>query len=185
MQNSLSPNIRRRRPRHKATIMASQSYQSSTSTNHRCSVSTSSPESELEKSSTPKTSSSSHPIVHHSPFTLISENFTRTTKYSNKTTRRKAFSLQSSNLSSIIFVIFIYFLIQHQLPGTNAAHTECEFPNHWWGSWFQSRVPDLISITKHNISEKGVCRKHLGDRYLIENRYVLPQRIIIVFLSLF
>ncbi|KAH9388770.1 hypothetical protein TYRP_008116, partial [Tyrophagus putrescentiae] len=46
----------------------------------------------------------------------------------------------------------------------------CKFPEHWSGSWFQKFVPDYIHISRNNISEKGICRKNVGEKYLIENR---------------
>lgn len=47
---------------------------------------------------------------------------------------------------------------------------ECQFPEHWWGNWFQKGVPELIQISKFNISEKGICKRSRDDKYIIENK---------------
>ncbi|UXI17920.1 hypothetical protein NH340_JMT03863 [Sarcoptes scabiei] len=47
---------------------------------------------------------------------------------------------------------------------------DCQFPEHWWGSWFQKGVAETIYISRNNISEKGLCRRINGEKFLIENR---------------
>lgn len=61
-----------------------------------------------------------------------------------------------------IFIHFSCLILQN---------SDCQFPEHWWGSWFQKGVAETIYISRNNISEKGLCRRINGEKFLIENRY--------------
>lgn len=92
--------------------------------------------------------------------------------FSVETPYRRFESKLASNMSMLWRILpHIAIIIAIYIPTlTLQSHTECKFPEHWWGSWFQKGVPDLIHISMFNISEKGTCRRMNGDKYIIENR---------------
>lgn len=51
-----------------------------------------------------------------------------------------------------------------------SATGTCELPTHWRGSWFQSGVRELISITRTEFSSKGVCTQSSGEKFLFKDR---------------
>lgn len=74
-------------------------------------------------------------------------------------------ALSNSGIVSILLDVYLH------KSNTDNSTADCFFPASWSGSWFQKFVPDYIHITRNNISEKGICRKNIGEKYIIENRY--------------
>ncbi|XP_076347422.1 uncharacterized protein LOC143245213 isoform X2 [Tachypleus tridentatus] len=48
--------------------------------------------------------------------------------------------------------------------------TNCQFPTHWTGSWFQKGFRDPVYIKNGSLSSRGVCRKVEGEKFLIESK---------------
>ena len=46
----------------------------------------------------------------------------------------------------------------------------CLFPKSWSGMWFQSGVPQLLTINTTFIDTKGMCVENEGDKFIIEDR---------------
>lgn len=64
----------------------------------------------------------------------------------------------------------LYLCLLLMLTSITPILTECQFPPHWAGSWFQKGVQESIRILNSNISDKGICRESNGEKFLIENR---------------
>ncbi|XP_043239515.1 uncharacterized protein LOC122390532 [Amphibalanus amphitrite] len=47
--------------------------------------------------------------------------------------------------------------------------TECSFPEHWRGTWFQSNVHQEISISDKEVSSKGNCTLASQQKYVVHN----------------
>ncbi|KYM93862.1 hypothetical protein ALC62_15564, partial [Cyphomyrmex costatus] len=45
----------------------------------------------------------------------------------------------------------------------------CTFPEEWYGRWFQSGVPDLVTVNGSEITSKGVCVEKNGDKFLVHD----------------
>ncbi|KAF0293745.1 28S ribosomal protein S14, mitochondrial [Amphibalanus amphitrite] len=47
--------------------------------------------------------------------------------------------------------------------------TECSFPEHWRGTWFQSNVHQEIRISDKEVSSKGNCTLASQQKYVVHN----------------
>lgn len=46
----------------------------------------------------------------------------------------------------------------------------CQFPKQWSGHWFQSGVPNQLTINLTSIETKGECVENQGDKFIIEDK---------------
>ncbi|CAL4153577.1 unnamed protein product, partial [Meganyctiphanes norvegica] len=66
----------------------------------------------------------------------------------------------------------LLLLVTYYTLTTTAAETGggCLVPSHWRGSWFQSGVRDVISLTRNELSSKGACVYSKGDKYVFKDK---------------
>ena len=65
-----------------------------------------------------------------------------------------------------IFITFTFnYYVFHIFSGKS-----CELPAEWEGRWFEYGEREPISVSKRNVTHKGVCTYMDGDKYIFHEK---------------
>ena len=69
-----------------------------------------------------------------------------------------------------IYRLRLQYLLHLRLPITFFIYffsgRSCELPAEWKGRWFEYGEREAISVSKWNVTHKGLCKFMDGDRYI-------------------